>query len=729
MTILQLFNAGAHALVNLICVLIEKLSQLSCNRIALILILLGCCNFGFAQDLNEPNNGFGMATNVNLVALTVEVEGTFNPVGDLDYYQFEVPRAGVVVANIVAPSNIAPRLFLYNPGREEVGRASSSANTPATLTQKVCEAGTYYILAREFQSNVSNPEAYGLTISLDTSDIYECNDEFSTAKVVSLNNTINATLHGNNDEDYYEIEVPKAGVVVANIVAPSNISPRLFLYAPSREQIGRASSSVGVPATLTQKVCEAGTYYLMARDFQSNVSNAEPYQLTVSFDTADIYECNDEFSTAKSINLNDTISATLRGNNDEDYYLLEVPQAGVVEANIVAPSNISPRLFLYGPGREEIGRGSSSLGTPANLLQKVCEAGTYYLMARDFQSNVSNSEPYQLAVSFDTSDIYECNDEFSTAKTLGVDDTIVATLRGNNDEDYYQIDVLTPGVFLAHIVAPSNIAPRLFLYNSGREEIARASGSSGSPATLLTTVCEVGTYYLMARDFQSNVSSPDPYQLTLYFNTADTYECNNDFANAKSVTLCDTVVGAIFPRGDQDYYTVPYKANDTLIIDFGDRSAGIGISLFGYDPNQNAVVLQQNQPGDPISLITQDSGSYFVQVTARNSNDFSQQPYSLIFQTTDGCTTTSTNEFLTKGSLRLYPNPAGDEVTVAVSSAIRNSKLELSVFGLDGRLLKRIRGLSDGQLLNISSLPTGALFFQFAAEGETATKRLIHLPD
>ncbi|MGB3802150.1 MAG: T9SS type A sorting domain-containing protein, partial [Lewinella sp.] len=272
------------------------------------------------------------------------------------------------------------------------------------------------------------------------------------------------------------------------------------------------------------------------------------------------------------------------------------------------------------------------------------------------------------------------------------------------------------------------IRPEIKLFDTRQEQIARELGSTGVPNQLIHKVCDTGTYYFTVEHYLGSVSSEETYAVNLTFDTTDVYECNDNFLSAKQLTLCDTIFGAIYPISDQDFYSITSEAEDTTIIDFGDLNPDIGISLYAYGPNQAQVTLQQEEPGDPVYLIAQDSGQYYIQVIAQNSSQSSQQLYSLVFQTTAGCTTTSTNQILTGGTISLFPNPAQDNVTVEYGERLADKRPTLRIFSADGRLYNVYPQVENGQSLDLSNIPAGVLFFQFRVDEEVATMRVVKQP-
>ena len=687
-----------------------------------------------AQDANEPNDDFGEATVLAFDDLSVEVEGTINPAGDQDYYRVDVPQSGVLVARITnVPAEMYPSIVLYNEDQTQMKTVSGSQGVTTSIVDRICASGVYYLRVSDRFSGDRGSDAYRLTVTLETTDVYECNDDFSTASPLELGDTAVATIRDEGDEDYYRIEVPRAGVVVAQVLnVPAEMYPRIVLYNNEQTALKTESGSQGITTNLAERVCSPGTYYLRVDDRFGGDRGDETYRFAISLDTTDINECNDRFTTATTIELGDTAVATIRDEGDEDYYRIEVPRAGVVVAQVLnVPAEMYPRIVLYDDGQTALKTESGSQGITTNLADRVCVPGTYYLRVDDRFSGDRGDATYRFAVNLDTTDSYECNDAFTSATLLELGDTVVATIRDEGDEDYYRIEVPRSGAIVAQVRnVPAEMYPRITLYDEGQTALGNSSGNQGMTISLADQLCNSGTYYLRVDDRFSGDRGSETYTFLVSLDTTDTYECNNDFNSAAEVTLCDTVFGSIFPSGDNDYYQVTAAAGDTIVLSFAGLQPAINYSIRGYDPGQNEVTLRQDNPGDSIFLFAQDSGAHYFRFMPRNSADFSQDPYSVLFSIPAGCgvgdtTPVSINTILTEGAMRLYPNPATDQVTVDYSDQLRGRSLALRILSVDGRELASYPRLQQGQSFDIGALPDGILLFQFRVEQEVATYRIV----
>ena len=546
------------------------------------------------SDIYECNNQFATATSIQI---GTEINATIRSADDKDYYKIEIPRAGVIVADVFnIPSNIDMDIVLYDAGQNEITSNHSEDGMPVNLTKLVCDAGIYYFRLRDFDTglgdsnNDSSPEPYSFTVTFDTSDIYECNNQITTATPIQIGTEINATIRSADDKDYYKIEIPRAGVFVADVFnIPSNIDMDIVLYDAGQNEITSNHAESGMPVNLTKLVCDAGIYYFRLRDIDTgfgdsnNDSSPEPYSFTVTFDTSDIYECNNQITTATPIQIGTEINATIRSADDKDYYKIEIPRAGVFVADVFnIPSNIDMDIVLYDAGQNEITSNHAESGMPVNLTKLVCDAGIYYFRLRDIDTgfgdsnNDSSPEPYSFTVTFDTSDIYECNNQFTTATSINTCDTIFAAINSRGDQDYYIFNGTNSQEILIELSnIPSDITPRIRIFDDSQNQITVQTGNAGMTLTYDFAPPSTGSFYLRVEEAGDNESNPQLYQLILKDNS------------------CETTISNSIIRNDI-LKVYPNPTSQVVFIGIEEESSNMDIQLKIYNSIGQELVLYKN---------------------------------------------------------------------------------------------------------------------------------------
>ena len=468
------------------------------------------------SDVYECNNDFNAASCINYMDT---IQAAIWDEGDEDFFKISIPRAGVITASVsgVHPS-IDMELSLYDANNIEISDLYSGPGLTANFDQLVCDTGTYYLKLNDWNNDAADPQLYTLTVGLDTSDVYECNNDFNTASCINYTDTIQGAIYDHGDVDFFKFTIPRAGVITASVsdVHPT-IDTELTLYDENNNEISNLYSGPGITANYEQLVCNAGIYYLKLNDWNNDVSNPQLYTLEIGLDTSDIYECNNDFLSASTINYNDTIQAAIWDDGDLDYYQINIPRAGVITATVsfIHP-DIDMELTLYDVNNNEISDLYSGFGVTANFEQLVCDAGIYYLKLNDWNNDASNSQLYTLMVGFDTTDVYECNNDFLSATLLPFCDSIQGTIYSIGDVDYFRFsgnanDSLSLKV--ANVASDLNL--QVTLFDDFQNSLMSNSWNLGQPVLYPMILPATGDYFIRLEDGQNNSSSSLPYDLIL----------------------------------------------------------------------------------------------------------------------------------------------------------------------------------------------------------------------
>ncbi len=472
----------------------------------------------------------------------------------------------------------------------------------------------------------------------------EPNNYFNTADAFTLTSSLNiqGAIDVNGDADYYAITVSQPGVLKIDINnVPAIVDMDVTLYNTAQNVVSNRDADNGAnPSSIVYSICTPNTYYIRLFDDGNNESSADLYDLIITYNTTDTYECNNSFLTATPISLGQNVSGQIGSFGDADYYVVTVPSAGVFEIDVsFVPSNIDMDVVLYNTGQNVIINRDADNGSPVNINQLVCTAGTYYIRLWDDGNDEYNPNAYNLIVNFDTSDIYECNNQFIDASPIPLGQNISAQIRSVGDNDYYEITAPSAGVFEIDVTfVPSNIDMDVVLYDAGQNIIINQDADNGNPVHFDQFVCTAGTYYLRLRDDVNDESNPNLYNLLVNFDNSDPNECNYNFSTAASIDICDSTQGAINTVGNADYYTFLGVANETIQIQFSNIPGNIQPRLRIYDNLQTQLTVQTGTTGQTLTydFTPTYSGQYYISLEENGNNASNAALYTLTL-TSDAC--------------------------------------------------------------------------------------------
>ncbi|MGK9369065.1 T9SS type A sorting domain-containing protein [Melioribacter sp. Ez-97] len=447
------------------------------------------------------------------------------------------------------------------------------------------------------------------------------------------------------------------------------------------------------------------------------------------------------------------------------------------------------RLYVYNSSLEPIGIEGNFTGeedpyifhmmeTDSVYITRVGKAGTYYI---DIHSGeIWNWPQGQTTQSFTliieaiyAQDQHEPNDEFSTATRLSIGNDLIAyqwryidNSYVYNDEDYYKIDLPSPGRLKLEVVdwsATYNWGldyDRIYVYNQSFEAIGSRSGNDNDPywSWMLSNPEEDslnftsgGTYYLR---FHSGAGySTTPYKIKTEFTPVnDIYEPNDDISTAAEVELGKELFAYQWKSigmntnvyNDEDYYKITIPDSGTLTITIKNWEATVSWvtdfdRLYLYDLNGNPVGASGSDPyigrmmyKNPYTLNVEipSAGAYYIRL--HSGNGISTLPYSIRFDF-EGITNLETEASLpTKYELKQnYPNPF-NPVTKIKYELPERSHVKLTVYNSLGEevseLINKEQAAGSYEIeFDGSGLPSGIYYYTIQSGAYRLTRKMILL--
>ena len=126
-------------------------------------------------------------------------------------------------------------------------------------------------------------------------------------------------------------------------------------------------------------------------------------------------------------------------------------------------------------------------------------------------------------VGLDTTDVFECNNSFSDATIIQVCDTVSATIRSKEDQDFYLFSgALNDSFTLKVFNVPNEIDIQATLFDDLQIQIATDYSGQGQSKIFPFVLTKSGDFYLKLEDWSQNASSEEAYTMVLESNCATT---------------------------------------------------------------------------------------------------------------------------------------------------------------------------------------------------------------
>jgi hypothetical protein len=264
-----------------------------------------------------------------------------------------------------------------------------------------------------------------------------------------------------------------------------------------------------------------------------------------------------------------------------------------------------------------------------------------------------------------------------------------------------------------------------------------ASAITHNSATLNGAIISQGNQTILTRGFEWKVSGDDPYTVeicntigTVFSTTITGLSPTTNYTFRAFVSTANTVTyGEEMTFTTEDYVSTPCEVptdidtvavtDESITIQWTDNNEADEWNVRHRTSNGVWTTNVANTPTYTISDLTSNT-TYYIQVQAVCSADeLSDWSSTLTVVTTVGL-----NDHLLN-SIKLYPNPASDEITVEWDTENPVSSIEL--FDVYGKLIATadILNLSQQTRINVSSLASGMYFVRVTTEQGTATKPFV----
>jgi len=234
----------------------------------------------------------------------------------------------------------------------------------------------------------------------------EPNNKKKQANELKLGEDIKGFFQEKHDEDWYKltVNVPGKNIIRIDLSAVPEVDSEIYIYNEKGNRL--KTCDIGeegeAEAVINLGVTEGLIYYIKVEarsDMNQNDSYTLKTQLTGPWQEGQEFELNDEKEQANELKLDQIITGYSCPEDDEDWYIVTVPEKGldilVIELSAVPQVDLSLTLIDdAGTRLKEMDIGST--GEKESMVRMKCLSGKYYVKVEGGQAN--NEELYTLRV-------------------------------------------------------------------------------------------------------------------------------------------------------------------------------------------------------------------------------------------------------------------------------------------------------------------------------------------
>lgn len=425
----------------------------------LFLVLFSAPQALYSQAIDPfgPNNYFKSATPLLVDSFAVDtLDAT-----DIDIVNFHLPacKAYRVFFGFQDTTNSTLSILqyaLYNSLDTVNALYSGLANKMWNRSFSLNGQGDYYLKVQALVPE--EVKMYGIILLTDTNDTDECNNAAAEAISLPLNSDrefkLNGMLpNGKPDEDWFAVEVPRCGILSVHVLgAAANQRLVLSVLDNQLQTVFQDTAVVAGETVFTNALVESGKFYIRISETGNGPVDhfiSSPLMLSLSFDSTEIAECNNRFEQAYPIELDKAFKARLYGVDyrqseqvwDQDYFTIPTTGCGVLNLSFTdVPADQALVVTLYNAQKQQIDYAVAGCHGCNVFLSTLTNGQAVYIKVTEYNGCCTGNNavynlsklPFTILGSMDTSDVYECNDIFSSATVIDRNDTVQFKIFGRN---------------------------------------------------------------------------------------------------------------------------------------------------------------------------------------------------------------------------------------------------------------------------------------------------------
>jgi len=650
--------------------------------------------------------------------LTVEEKIDYG--NDIDWFKVHVPDKHYLQVEVLPAGKVSPGVEIYDsaeaviaawntPDSAQSSYDYSLSDIPRRSSLKVAEAvygmvgeleeGDYYIkvFGNHFRWTEENYSIRARLFSPEdlVQDLNEPNDSDEEAKSIAVGATVTGAIIDAEDEDWFRVDLSGRAYRI-HVDAPAGLNLAVEVIKEAGDFTDEYSYEDWFYQIMDEKgqgqdedkvivlpENGGGTYYIRVFETSGAAVN-DNYSLTVTefYFTKDKYEDNNKWQAAAAINVGDRVLANSHREDDEDWYQIDIKEAGILKINFQQPADVWYVLDLYkDPEGEPEGQNSWGWEDGYNYgwyrdddreitYEYKVFPGKYYIYLHN--SYGISAENYMFQTEFIRFDFVdrEPNDLSSKATEITVGSVRQGTLHPKGDVDFYVFNVENPQPFLVYLTPPAGLNTTAMVMKEmdfpdkgtddnrdkdkkdrdkriglpgygddepeGQEEpllepvIEIDTGKKGQPDTGVFIPQKPGKYYIAVTALEGESRGRYTVSVKPFKAVPDAWEDNNSMGKAKALVSGVTVKPTFMGTEDVDWYKIYVPDKGILGITLAVPNDIDGVVEVYDTKGKNMGIIDHSMAGEEEkgTFAVTKPGYYYLKVYDYLGNS-SVQPYTL----------------------------------------------------------------------------------------------------
>lgn len=390
-----------------------------------------------------------------LIRVNEEFRGYLNPLGEVDWYRFEVKRPGVARLQFF-PMGLQRMVSVLDADGKQVARGTAYENQLLSITTNLIP-GTYTVQVEEWDRNACSLEPYSARLEWIEDDGVDDGTGADGipvwSRVLPVDSLTANTVLPLRDVDNYLVAIPGPGIF--NVFAQAPIQLHVSVLTPEGRVLARGTAYEGGRLDIEYHANQAETVVVEIREWGDNHASHESYVLGNSFRPADEMDSmsrNDQEEFATPFVIGDTLRGNILPLRDRDLYSFHVDHPGWLDLEFSNPMQIL--LALMNSSQVQIGRWTAyeKQGGKASI---ALLSGDYLLAVHEWDDNAWTPLPYAISTAFRMAEPNETDDMArDPVRALPLDHAAPLKIEHLRDRDRYRIDLPAEGSYMLSTIAP-----------------------------------------------------------------------------------------------------------------------------------------------------------------------------------------------------------------------------------------------------------------------------------
>ena len=479
---------------------------------------------------------------------------------------------------------------------------------------------TYFVKVEAHYDKDGEPllGAYSLSITADNSLADKDGDNLNYSYQVETGKPYQAAIspwnnrhivtgiaYGGNDLDFFSFDAKRGAKYTVDVRLGTSEGVAISMVDNSGQTL--VSTRTG-DTTLEWVAPVDGIHYARITGTGRVKNTAGTYTITINSDDSLIDRYPEKRTNAESIVIGKPYQGAVSPSHDLDYFSFQAKKGVKYTIDLTPGTTDAVDIVIEKPSQ---GIESSHVGDGASLHWVAPSDNTYYLVISRSSQVRGAVGSYTLRVTADNSLGDQDDDTAGTATPLLLGAAMAGAISPADDRDYFSFTAIKGVKYTAEAQLSDDRTMDITVTDS-RGSVVESNG--GRDSTLEWVSPGDGNYFIVLSGSYRASAAAGPYTIRLLSDMSLRDQHSDTRVGATPLIFGNTMLAAISPDGDQDFYAFSARKGVKYdILATAGTIDGVYVKVAGATQGIEAV---SDGESENLAWIAPDNGSYYVVVSS-----------------------------------------------------------------------------------------------------------------